>query len=316
MKVLVTGASGFVGTTLIPKLLNAGYSVAALIRKELLKSDSKIDTFLIDDLNDKVDFNYPLKHIDVVVHLAAKVHVMTEKHSDLLAEYRLINVASTLNLASQAASMGVKRFIFVSSVKVNGELTEKDMTFRADDIPNPLDPYGISKRVAEAKLLQLSKETGMEVVIIRPPLVYGPGVKANFLSMIKMLDKGIPLPFGNVSNKRSLVFIDNLVDLLLRVVDHPKAAGQIFLVSDDHDVSTTTLLKAMSSALGKKAKLIPVPIFVLKAIFYLIGKPGLSRRLLGSLCLDITKTKELLNWKPPVSFEVGIQKTASSFLNK
>ena len=241
---------------------------------------------------------------------------MQDKNLKPLDEYRRVNVESTMNLARQAASLGVKRFVFVSSVKVNGELTERDMPFQADDIPNPLDPYGVSKLEAEIGLMRLAKETGMEVVIVRPPLIYGPGVKANFLSMINILDKGLPLPFGNVSNKRSLVFIDNLVDLLIRVIDHPKAAGQVFLVSDDHDVSITTLLKSMSSALGKKARLIPVPMCVLKAIFYLIGKPGLAQRLLGSLCLDISKTKELLNWNPPISFEEGLSRTAKFFLNK
>jgi len=262
------------------------------------------------------DWLSSLESIDCVIHLAARVHVSKDTAKDPLAEYRIVNVEKTLDLARQASSFGVKRFIFVSSVKVNGELTEKDMPFRADDIPNPQDPYGLSKCEAEAGLIKLAKETGMEVVVIRPPLVYGPGVKANFLSMIKMLDKGIPLPLGNVSNKRSLVFVDNLVDLLIRVIDHPKAAGQVFLVSDDHDVSTTTLLRSISYALGKKAKLIPVPLFFLKAIFYLIGKPGLSQRLLGSLCLDISKTKKLLNWSPPICFEEGIKRTARSFLHK
>ena len=241
---------------------------------------------------------------------------MQDKNSNSLDEYRGINVDSTLNLARQAASLGVKRFVFLSSAKVNGEINNAGQPFTADDKPDPKDPYGISKFEAEFALMQLSKETGMEVVIIRPPLVYGPGVKANFLSMMNWLYKSIPIPFGMIDNKRSLVFIDNLVDLLIRVIDHPKAAGQVFLVSDDHDVSTTTLLKSMSSALGKKVKLISVPLFFLKIIFCLIGKSNLSQRLLGSLCLDISKTKEILDWTPPVSFEEGIKKTAKSFLNK
>jgi len=314
--VLVTGANGFVGSALVPELSRRGFDVWQMVRGKNYQDNLKIKCFRIDDLDDVVDLTKPLKDVDVVIHLAARVHVMTDKHTDPLAEYRRVNVESTMNLAQQAASLGVKRFIFVSSVKVNGELTEKDIPFKANDIPNPQDPYGLSKLEAEIGLMQLAKKTGMEVVIVRPPLVYGPGVKANFLSMIKVLDKGIPLPFGNVSNKRSLVFVDNLVDLLIRVIDHPKAAGQVFLVSDDHDVSTTTLLRSMSSALGKKAKLIPVPMFVLKAIFYLIGKPSLSQRLLGSLCLDISKTKELLNWNPPVGFEEGISRAAKSFLNE
>lgn len=293
MRILITGARGFVGRALCQNL--QAFELVKPGRDDWLSS---------------------LESIDCVIHLAARVHVSKDTAKDPLAEYRIVNVEKTLDLARQASSLGVKRFIFVSSVKVNGELTEKDMPFRADDIPNPQDPYGFSKCEAEAGLIKLAKETGMEVVIIRPPLVYGPGVKANFLSMINMLDKGIPLPLGNVSNKRSLVFVDNLVDLLIRVIDHPKAAGQVFLVSDDHDVSTTTLLRSISSALGKKAKLLPVPLFVLKAIFYLIGKSGLSQRLLGSLCLDISNTKKLLNWTPPFSFEDGIEKTARSFLNE
>ncbi|MDG1096984.1 MAG: SDR family oxidoreductase [Methylophilaceae bacterium] len=316
LTVVVTGANGFLGSKLVPELFKNGYKVRQIIRTKKPKIDYKIKSFCINNIDNFFDLTKPLKDVDVVIHLAARVHVMDDKHIDPLAEYRRINVEFTTNLAGQAASLGVKRFIFVSSIKVNGEMTENDMSFKADDNPSPQDPYGVSKLEAETGLMQLAKKTGMEVVIVRPPLVYGPGVKANFLSMISMLEKGIPLPFGNVDNKRSLVFIDNLVDLLINVIEHPKAAGQVFLVSDDHDVSTTTLLKAMSSALGKKAKLIPVPLFLLKAIFYLIGKSGLSQRLLGSLCLDISKTKELLNWTPPVSFEDGIGKTARSFLNK
>ncbi|CEN55991.1 UDP-glucose 4-epimerase family protein [Candidatus Methylopumilus turicensis] len=293
MRILITGARGFVGRALCQNL--QAFELVKPGRDEWLSS---------------------LESVDCVIHLAARVHVFKDTAKDPLAEYRVVNVEKTLDLARQASSLGVKRFIFVSSVKVNGELTEKDIPFKADDNPNPQDPYGVSKLEAENGLMQLAKKTGMEVVIVRPPLVYGPGVKANFLSMIKILDQGIPLPFGNVSNKRSLVFIDNLVDLLLRVVDHPNAAGQVFLVSDDHDVSTTTLLRSISSALGKKAKLLPVPLFVLKAIFYLIGKSGFSQRLLGSLCLDISKTKKLLNWTPPFSFEDGVEKTARSFLNE
>ena len=314
--VLVTGANGFVGSVLVPELSSRGFDVGQLVRDKKYQDNLKIKSFCIDDLDDLVDLTEPLKDVDVVIHLAARVHVMTDKNIDPLAEYRRVNVESTMNLARQAASLGVKRFIFVSSVKVNGELTEKGLLFKADDNPNPKDPYGISKWEAESALMKLSKGSGMEVVVVRPPLVYGPGVRANFSSMMTWLYKSIPLPFGSVDNRRSLVFIDNLVDLLIRVIDHPKAAGDVFLVSDDHDVSTTVLLKSMSYALGKKAKLIPVPLFLLKIIFNITGKASLSQRLLGSLRLDISKTKKLLNWTPPVSFEDGIEKTARSFLNK
>lgn len=314
--VLVTGANGFVGSVLVPELSCRGFDVGQLVRDKKYQDNLKIKSFCIGDLDDLVDLTEPLKDVDVVIHLAARVHVMTDKHIDPLAEYRRVNVESTMNLARQAASLGVKRFIFVSSLKVNGELTEKGLLFKADDNPNPQDPYGISKWEAESALMKLSKESGMEVVVVRPPLVYGPGVRANFLSMMTWLYKSIPLPFGSVDNRRSLVFIDNLVDFLIRVIDHPKAAGDVFLVSDDHDVSTTVLLKSMSYALGKKAKLIPVPLFLLKIIFNITGKASLSQRLLGSLRVDISKTKKLLNWTPPVSFEDGIEKTARSFLNK
>ncbi len=293
LRILITGAKGFVGRALCQSLKD--FDVVQAGRDDWLSS---------------------LASIDCVIHLAARVHVFKEVAKDPLAEYREVNVEKTLDLARQSASLGVKRFVFVSSVKVNGELTEKDISFRADDIPNPQDPYAVSKLDAEIGLMQLAKKTEMEVVIVRPPLVYGPGVKANFLSMIKILDKGIPLPFGNVRNKRSLVYIDNLVDLLIRLIDHPKAPGQVFLVSDDHDVSTTALLKSMSFALGKKTLLIPVPVFLLQAIFFLMGKSSLSQRLLGSLRLDISKTKEILDWTPPVSFEEGIKRTAMSFLGK
>ncbi len=314
--VLVTGANGFVGSVLVPELSSRGFDVGQLLRGKNYQDNLRIKSFYIDDLDGFVDLSEPLKDVDVVIHLAARVHVMTDKHTNPLAEYRRVNVESTMNLAVQAASSGVKRFIFVSSVKVNGEFTEKDILFKADDNPNPQDPYGTSKWEAETALMKLSKESGMEVVVVRPPLVYGPGVRANFLSMMTWLYKLIPLPFGSVDNRRSLIFIDNLVDLLIRVIDHPKAAGEVFLVSDDHDISTTVLLKSMSSALGKKAKLIPVPLFLLKIVFNIMGKASLSQRLFGSLRLDISKTKKLLNWTPPVSFEDGIKKTARSFLNK
>lgn len=314
--VLVTGGTGFVGSALMSELSKLEYDLRQLVRAEKKQDDSKVNRFYIDGLDSDVDLSDPLKDVDVVIHLAARVHVMDEKNENPHAEYRRINVESTMNLARQAAHLGVKRFIFISSVKVNGELTEKDILFRANDKPNPQDPYGISKLEAESALMQLSKETGMEVVVVRPPLVYGPKVKANFLSMMKWLHKSIPMPFGKIDNKRSLVFIDNLVDLLIRLIDHPKAAGQVFLVSDDHDVSTTALLKSMSFALGKKTLLIPVPVFLLQAVFFLMGKSSLSQRLLGSLRLDISKTKEILDWTPPVSFEEGIKRTAMSFLGK
>ncbi len=313
---LVTGANGFVGSVLIQELSRRGYDVRQLVRNKSPLKHPNEKKFWIDGLDNLGDLSKPLKDVEVVIHIAARVHVMNEKGKDPLSEYRRINVESTLNLARQAATSGVKRFVFLSSIKVNGEVTEKNKPFRADDIPNPKDPYAISKSEAEAGLMRLAKETGMEVVIIRPPLVYGPGVKANFLNMIKMLHAGIPLPFGAINNKRSFVFIDNLVDLIIKVIDHPSASGEIFLVSDGHDVSTSSLLNLLSLALvGRKARLIALPQSLLRFIFKVLGKSALSDRLLGSLQLDIEKTKHKLDWMPPVSFNRAIKITAKTYMN-
>jgi len=314
VSVLVTGATGFVGSALISVLSKLEYDVRQLVRAEKKQVNSKIKSFYIDSLEGDVDLSTPLNDVDVVIHLAARVHVMNEKHENPLAEYMRVNVESTINLARQSGHMGVKRFIFLSSVKVNGEFSEKDCPFSADDKPDPQDFYGVSKMEAEAALIQISKETGMEVVIIRSPLVYGPDVKANFLTMIKILDKGIPLPFGSIHNKRSLVFIDNLVDLIINVIDHPAARGEIFLVSDDEDISTSRLLNEVGHALGRKARLIKFPETLLNLIFKATGKSGLSDRLLKSLQLDIEKTKKKLGWTPPVTFERAIKTTVNSFL--
>ncbi len=313
--ILVTGGSGFVGSFLVPELLRRSYLVKLLLHKNSPQMHFKCKKFRID--NFKVsNLEKVFESTDVVIHLAARVHIINDNEKDPLVEYRKINVDLTKKLASHAASSGVKRFIYISSIKVNGEFTEASSKFLHDDKPNPKDAYGISKMEAEFALLKIAKETGMEVVIIRPPLIYGPGVKANFLSMMKWLHKNLPLPFDNIKNKRSLVFVCNLVNLISLVISHPKAGGQIFLVSDDYDVSTTTLLKLTSSFLGKKVKLFSLPVGVLKGLFFLIGKKELSQRLLLSLSLDITKTKQLLDWSPPYSFEDAIKITTEDFLNK
>lgn len=255
-----------------------------------------------------------MKGVDVVIHCAARVHVMHDQAVDPLIEFRKVNLAGTLNLARQAAAAGVQRFVFISSIKVNGEGTAPGMPYHADDAVTPLDAYGISKHEAEQGLLALAAETGMEVVIIRPVLVYGPGVKANFLNMMSWLYKGIPLPFGAIYNKRSLVALDNLVDLIVTCIDHPAAANQVFLVSDGDDLSTTDLLRRMGRALGKPARLIPIPSKWLEFGARLLGKQALAQRLCGSLQVDISKTRELLGWTPPVSVDEGLRKTAEYFL--
>ena len=233
---------------------------------------------------------------------------MRDEVDDPLAEYRKVNVQGTLNLARQAVAAGARRFVFLSSIKVNGETTARETPFQAGDVPLPEDAYGISKLEAEQGLMQLAAETGMEVVIIRPPLVYGPGVKGNFASMIKLVDKGIPLPFGAVDNKRSLIGIDNLVDLIIRCIDHHSAANQVFLAGDGADLSTTELLRGVGRAMGKPARLIPVPAGMLQLGATLLGKKAMAQRLLGSLQVDISKTCELLDWKPPYTVEEGLRR--------
>ena len=236
---------------------------------------------------------------------------MHDTDGDPLAAYRVVNTEGTINLARQAAAAGVRRFVFISSVKVNGEETSPGQPFTEEDEPAPLDPYGISKLEAEQGLRDLATATGMEVVIIRPPLVYGPGVKANFLTMMRWLNKGVPLPFGALDNRRSLVALDNLVDFIITCIDHPAAAKQTFLVADGEDLSTTELLRRVGRAMGKPVRLIPVPMGLLQAGARLLGKQEMARRLCGSLQVDITKARTLLGWKPPVAVDEGLRRAVA-----
>lgn len=309
----MTGANGFLGTALLRRMLDEKYCVTAVTR-----SGSHVG---IDDRASVVRYSALLDqgvgHFEgqaCVVHAAARVHVMDERASDPLSEFRKVNVAETLAIAAQAASSGVKRFIFISSVKVNGEETMVDKPFTAFDEPKPLDPYGISKLEAEKGLKALAAETGMEVVIIRPVLVYGPGVKANFRSMMNWMNKGFPLPFGAIRNKRSMVALDNVVDLIAVCINHPAAANQTFLVSDGEDLSTTELLTRTARALDKPARLISVPISLLEASARVLGKPDLAKRLCGSLQVNIEHTRNTLGWQPPLSVDEALRKAANDFL--
>jgi nucleoside-diphosphate-sugar epimerase len=272
-----------------------------------------IESVVVGGIDGNTDWQHVLTGGEVVVHLAARVHVMADKSSDPVHEYRNTNVEGTLNLAQQAATAGVRRFVFVSSIKVNGEATKTGHSFSADDSPAPLDPYGVSKMEAELGLREIAAKTGMEVVIIRPPLVYGPGVKANFQTMVRWLSRGVPLPLGAINNKRSLVALDNLVDLIVTCISHPAAANQTFLVSDGEDLSTTQLLRRMGQAMGKSVRLIPVPPALLKAGAALVGKPELAQRLCGSLQVDISKTRQLLGWNPPITVDEGLRRAAEGF---
>ncbi len=314
--ILVTGATGFVGGALVRRLSADGASadILAAVRSAALNLPDGVKSLSIGDLSPSTDWYRVLHEVDVVVHCAARVHVMSDKSMTPLAEFRRINVQVTSNLARQAAVAGVRRFIFLSSVKVNGEFTQAGQSFAADDFPAPQDPYGISKYEAEQLLRQIAAETGMEVVIIRPPLVYGPGVKANFESMMRWLVRGVPLPLAAITgNRRSLVALDNLIDLIITSLDHPAAANQTFLVSDGEDLSTVDLLNRMGSALNRPARLFYVPSALLKLGSLLVNKPGIYSRLCGSLQLDISKARQLLAWTPPVSVDEGLQRAVLGF---
>lgn len=314
-RVLVTGANGFVGRAVCAEAKAGGFAVGAITRSAYSLPD-RIDSFLVGSMDERTDWRAALAGADIVIHLAARVHVMSDTATDPLDAFRRVNVRGTLNLARQAAAAGVQRFVFVSSVKVNGEATRPGHAFQADDAPAPLDAYGISKMEAEQGLREIALETGMEVVIIRPPLVYGPGVKANFSAMMRWLGRGVPLPLGAIDNRRSMVALDNLVDLILTCIDHPAAANQTFLVSDGEDLSTTQLLQRMGRALGKPARLIPVPPALLKLGAALLGKPAIAQRLCGSLQVDISKTQQLLGWAPPLSVDEGLKRAAEGYLRE
>jgi nucleoside-diphosphate-sugar epimerase len=282
--------------------------------RALSSHQNDAETIEIGSLSSKTDWTVVLKNVDQVVHLAARVHVMNDKCSDPLAEFRRVNVEGTVALARQAAAAGVSRFVVLSSIKVNGELTEQRQPFTPDHVPAPEDPYGISKHETEKLLREIAAETGMEVVIIRPPLVYGPGVKANFGSMMRWLARGVPLPLAAVTqNRRSLVALDNLLDLILTCLHHPAAANQTFLVSDGEDLSTAELLSRMGAAIGKPTRLFYLPPTLLKLGASVLNRPGIYQRLCGSLQLDIAKTRQLLDWTPVVTVDEGLRRATEGF---
>lgn len=305
--VLVTGASGFVGGQLMMRLADQpSFAVWGAVRAG---SENDHSGFVsVGEINGDTDWSEALLGQRVIVHTAARAHIMDDKVADPLTEFRKVNVAGTLNLARQAASAGVERFVFLSSIKVNGEQTRPGQRFNPDDQPAPEDHYGMSKWEAELGLRKVAEESGMEVVIIRPPLVYGPGVKGNFASMQRLVAKGLPLPLGAIHNKRSLVALDNLIDLIITCVDHPAAANQVFLVSDGEDLSTSELLRRVGSAMGRPARLLPVPSALMYLGATILGKKAIAQRLLGSLQVDISKARDLLDWDPPISVDEGLRR--------
>lgn len=316
MNVLVTGASGFVGQGLCAHLDQSLCRVRQAHRQPWTASRRAplTEWAHVGDIGPDTDWRQALNCIDSVVHLAARVHVTRDRSSAPLAEYRRVNVLGTSNLARQSAAAGVKRFVYLSSVKVNGESTQPARPFTALDVPAPEDPYGVSKLEAEQALRQIASQTGMEVVIIRPPLVYGPGVKANFESMMRWLARDVPLPLGAVvNNRRSFVAMDNLVDLIVTCLHHSAAANQTFLVSDGEDLSTADLLRRMGHAMGKPARLFHVPTSLLELGAALLNQGSTCQRLCGSLQVDIDRTRHLLSWTPPLSVDEGLRRTAEGF---
>jgi len=314
--ILVTGANGFVGRAVCAALVSSGRKAVAASRHALFEMEPHISNFQNSKLAADTDWQGGLQGCDAVVHLAARVHVMSDTSTHPLTEFRRVNVEGTLNLARQSAMAGVRRFVFISSIKVNGESTPLGKAFAADDVVAPQDSYSISKHEAELGLYRLAEESRMEIVIIRPPLVYGPGVKANFQSMMRWLKRGVPLPLGAIHNKRSLVALDNLVDFIITCLDHPAAGNQTFLVSDGNDLTTTELLRRMGSALGRPARLFPVPVSLLKTGAALLGRRDVAQRLCCSLRVDITKSRTLLGWTPPISVGEGLRRTAQGDLDE
>lgn len=311
--ILVTGANGFVGSMLCAELIKrGGRSAHAAVRAAVVSDIDGCKMIKISDIDSNTDWSDALRGITTVIHLAARVHVMRDDAGDPVEEFRRVNVAGTERLARSAVASGVKRLVYVSSIKVNGEATQGGNKFTEADVPLPQDPYGVSKMEAENSLSRIAQETGLEVVIVRTPLVYGAGVKGNFAQMLKVLAKGIPLPLASISNLRSLIYVENLVDALIVCATHPAAAGQIYLVSDGEDVSTPDLLRQLGAAMGHPARLFFCSPSLLKLAGHLIGKSDQIERLLGSLRVDSGKIRRELGWCPPYTLREGLQNTGAS----
>ena len=316
-KVLVTGATSFIGKMLCHRLVEKGYLVAGTVRspEKLTFLPKEIEFSMVDEIGLYTNWAKTLNEVDTIIHLAARVHVMHETSSDSLNEYRRVNTEGTKRLADMAATVGVRRIIYLSTIKVNGEKIGSH-PFTEEDPVSPDDPYAISKWEAEQILKHIADETGLEVAILRPPLVYGPNVKANFLKLLEWINKGIPLPLRSVNNTRSLIYLDNLVDAIVKCIQHPAASGEIFLVSDNHDISTPDLIRMIANTMGKKPKLIPVPLFALKTLGKFTGKSMEVERLTGSLQIDSSKIRKVLGWKPPFTLEEGIAETVKWYLKR
>ena len=315
-RVLVTGANGFIGRRFCQCLLDSGQSLRQVVRSSPSALAHGEDIVRIEDIGPKTNWAAALPSVDVVVHLAAHVHQMAAPKKEVDCRYWEVNTLGTERLAEEAAKAGVKRFVYLSSIKVNGEQTEADAQFTEEQAPQPRDPYGVSKGEAENRLRSLSFVSGMEVVIIRPPLVYGPGVSANFARLLRMVGSGLPLPLASVRNRRSLIFLDNLVDFIVCCLRHPAASGQTFLVSDGEDLSTPDLIRKLAGAMDRSARLWSCPLSLLRAAGWLLGRSAVIDRLTGSLRVDSSKAQALLGWRPPYTVAQGIQATVDAYLRQ
>jgi len=312
--VLVTGANGFIGSELSRRMLAEGWGVRGAIRSSAKKHrlPQGINAIEIGNIDSHTEWETAVCGIDTIVHLAARVHMMDDITSDPITAFRNINVAGTKRLAQTAESKKVRRFVYVSSIKVNGE--GRSDPYTTEDYPSPVGPYAISKFEAEEELHRIAANTGFEVVILRPPLVYGPGVKANFLKLIRIVDRGIPLPLAMAKNHRSMIYLKNLVDAILLCIIHPEAAGKTFLLSDGKDVSIAELIQMISSALGRPSRLFPLPPELLRFLAKVTGRSNAVSRLLDSLIVDCSRIRTELDWTPPYSMKEGLEETANWYL--
>jgi nucleoside-diphosphate-sugar epimerase len=314
-KTLVTGASGFVGSFLVKVLEeNSSFSVVASVRNKSQNTDPRFVE--VGDMDGSTDYSRVVSGIDVVIHTAARAHIMDDTVAEPLTEYRITNVKGTLNLAQQSVAAGVKRFIFISSIKVNGESTTGRKPFSIECNSAPEDAYGLSKCEAEEGLRKLASESDMEVVIIRPPLVYGPGVKGNFFSLLKYSSGGMPLPLALVNNQRSMIYVGNLTDFIVRCIEHPAAANETFLVSDGDDISLRSLIINIRNAFGRSSRLLPIPVLLFNIVGVLLGKQAMLDRLVGDLQIDSSKARKLLSWIPPFTIKQGIAVTVNDYKNR
>lgn len=315
MRVLVTGGSGFVGSGVLARLVRDGsIDVRAAVRKPVAPTTSPAVYECIGEIDAETNWSGVLEGVDVVVHAAARVHVMRDVATDPLMHFRRVNVHGTLRLARQAAAAGVRRLVFISSIKVNGEQSPPGRPFEPDDTPQPVGPYATSKYEAENGLRQIAAESELDIVVIRPVMVYGPGVRANFLALMRAVYRRIPLPLGAVHNRRSLVARDNLVDLVYACLSHPRAANETFLASDGEDMSTAALVSELGRAMDRRPVLIPIPEYALRLVMRSMGDAALLDRLCGSLQVDISKNQELLGWTPPFGTSDALRATTAWFL--